>query len=189
MLNKCNYYYLRCLNINSFKVRSKCHKQTNTVLSAVLQVVLLLLGGGSNGTVWSMKRQNDGKIIIGGTFTTYNGASSLNVTRIFPSGSSSEAKTSAIYYQSEPDYTVAENSDMITLYPNPSNGLLYFSTKNVYQTDAKISVYNLLGQNVYSDETILNETNELNLSSLKSGTYFVSFTTKSEVITKTIIIK
>lgn len=44
-------------------------------------------GSGANGTVETVVVQNDGKIIIGGKFTTYNGTSSDHVARLNTDGS------------------------------------------------------------------------------------------------------
>lgn len=148
-----------------------------------------LLNGGTNGTVWCMKRQGDGKIIIGGKFTMYSTFSALNVTRIFPSNPSFEAKTNTVFYDTEPDATTIENDDIITLHPNPSNGLFYITSKDLSQNNLTITVYSVLGQKVFSQDVILNQMNELNLLSLKKGTYFITFTAESKTITKTIIIK
>lgn len=148
-----------------------------------------LSNGGTNGTVWCMKRQGDGKIIIGGKFTMYSAFSAQNVTRIFPSNPSFEAKANTVFYDSEPDASTIENDNIITLYPNPSNGLFYITSKDLSQNNLTITVYTFLGQKVFSQEILLNEENELNLSDLKKGTYFITFTSENKIITKTIIIK
>ena len=44
-------------------------------------------GAGANGTVWSVLAQTDGKVLIGGDFTKYNGASAAHVARLNPDGS------------------------------------------------------------------------------------------------------
>lgn len=44
-------------------------------------------GTGSSSTIYSSAVQADGKILIGGTFTTYNGTASNNIARLNPNGS------------------------------------------------------------------------------------------------------
>lgn len=147
-----------------------------------------LANGGTNGTVWSMKRQGDGKIIIGGQFTTYKGLPALNVTRIFPSGASLEAKNGSVYYESEPEIDLFASSEVI-LYPNPSTGIVNFKTNGFENSPYSIKVYNALGQKVF--ETLYSEAKEtsLNLSDLKKGTYFVTFTSDYKSVTKMVILQ
>ncbi len=45
-----------------------------------------LIGTGANGTVWTISLQSDGKIIIGGNFTTYNGLSRNGIARLNSDG-------------------------------------------------------------------------------------------------------
>ena len=151
-----------------------------------------LAGGGpngtNNGTVWSMKRQNDGKIIIGGKFTSYDIFSALNVTRIFPANPSGQAKTSTIYYDSEPEIDLFASSDVI-IYPNPTDGILYFKSANMFEDNFSIAIYNTLGQIVFEKLKVNKSETMVNLSVLKSGTYFVTFSNSSKKITKTLVIK
>jgi uncharacterized delta-60 repeat protein len=44
------------------------------------------LGGGLNGFIYTAVTQSDGKIILGGTFTTYSGSSVNRIVRINPNG-------------------------------------------------------------------------------------------------------
>jgi uncharacterized repeat protein (TIGR01451 family)/uncharacterized delta-60 repeat protein len=148
-----------------------------------------LLTGGTNGYVWCMKRQGDGKIIIGGQFTMYSTFSALNVTRIFPSNPSSEARMGATYYDAEPDATAAGLHDAITLYPNPTTGKLYIANEDVQLGAVTIRLYSLLGQKVLEQALTPSTLNEIDLTSLQKGTYFTTFTTEKETVTKTIVIK
>ncbi len=43
-------------------------------------------GVGTNGLVYSIAAQNDGKIVVAGDFTTFGGASRTNVARLLPNG-------------------------------------------------------------------------------------------------------
>jgi uncharacterized delta-60 repeat protein len=151
----------------------------------------ILNGGGTNGTVWSMKRQGDGKIIIGGQFTAYNGISALNVTRILPvTGTvSNEAKNGngAVYYDSEPEIDLFASSDLI-LYPNPSTGIINFKTNGFENSPCRIKVYNAQGQKVFETEYSEAKDTSLNLSDLKKGTYFVTFISETKTVTKTVIL-
>ncbi len=147
-----------------------------------------LLNGGTDGTVWSMKQQSDGKIIIGGQFTTYSTVSALNVTRIFPGNPSLESKNGTIYYDSEPEIDLFADADVI-LYPNPSTGIINFKTDTLKDTTFSIKVYNALGQKVFETEYSNTKDTSLNLSDLKKGTYFVTFTNETKTVTKTVILQ
>src|SRR5574343_383155 len=43
-------------------------------------------GSGTNGAIYNLAIQSDGKIILGGNFTTYNAFADGNIDRILPSG-------------------------------------------------------------------------------------------------------
>jgi uncharacterized repeat protein (TIGR01451 family)/uncharacterized delta-60 repeat protein len=149
-----------------------------------------LLGGGTNGTVWSIKRQGDilNKLIIGGQFTTYNGLSALNVTRILPALASGEAKNGTTYYDSEPEIDIFDIDDVV-LYPNPSTGIIYFKTDAFEDNSFSIKVYNSLGQKVFETEHTDAKDTSLDLSDLKKGIYFVSFISETKTVTKTVILQ
>jgi uncharacterized delta-60 repeat protein len=44
-------------------------------------------GLGANGVIWALALQPDGKVLIGGEFTTYNGTNSPHIARLNPNGS------------------------------------------------------------------------------------------------------
>ncbi len=44
-------------------------------------------GSGANNTVYALARQPDGKILVGGSFTTFNGATANRIVRLLPDGS------------------------------------------------------------------------------------------------------
>lgn len=73
------------------------------------------------------------------------------------------------------------NSNKVNVYPNPFKDLLYISLSNF--DASKIEIYDNLGRLVFNELY----SNEINLSRLKSGIYFVNLTNKNgEVIIKKI---
>ncbi|MGD0727624.1 MAG: delta-60 repeat domain-containing protein, partial [Spirochaetia bacterium] len=60
---------------------------TPTPDSGTLDTGFLATGAGANGSVYSVAVQSDGKVLIGGYFTTYNGTSRGNVARLNSDGS------------------------------------------------------------------------------------------------------
>lgn len=77
-----------------------------------------------------------------------------------------------------------DNGD-INVYPNPSkDGLINLS--NV-ANNSTISVFNVIGEIVFS--STVNNSNQLDLSNLNKGSYFVSIANKNNRITKKLIIE
>jgi len=72
-----------------------------------------------------------------------------------------------------------------SLYPNPSNGKVTLQAQN--NNKAQISVYNILGSQVYATYQDLNS--ELDLSALESGAYLVRVETEGEQTIKRLIIE
>lgn len=74
----------------------------------------------------------------------------------------------------------------ISIYPNPSNGLFTIDFGNSVDT-ANLIIYNMLGQEVYS-ENIKNATNKtINLEHLSKGTYVLKYVENFKVESRKII--
>ena len=82
--------------------------------------------------------------------------------------------------------SVNENSlnDKINIYPNPVNEVLHF--KNNTSKKVFVKIYSLLG-NLIFESVLIDKTDSIDISNLKSGTYFVDFSTDNSRITKKII--
>ncbi len=74
----------------------------------------------------------------------------------------------------------------ITVYPNPNNGSFTVITPNADEIK-HIRVVNVLGQEIYSVLNPLHYT--ITLPAGAKGTYFVSITTQTEIVTKKIIVQ
>ncbi len=148
-----------------------------------------LAGGGpngySNGRVWCMNKQGDGKLIIGGDFTTYDTYSALHITRIFPANPSNEAKMLPGYYDSEPEKDLFAGNDVV-LYPNPTSGEVFFRMAD--EAKYRCSVYNLMGQKVRVQENVVNGAS-VNIDNLPKGAYMFVLSNGAIIVTKTIILK
>ena len=121
-------------------------------------------------------------------FRTYNTFSALNVTRIFPSNASGEARTAIQYYDSEPEIDLFATDDVI-IYPNPTTGILNFKLDNVFENNFSIQICNTLGQKVFEKLDLNKDNVTVNLSSLNNGTYFITFSNSNKTITKKLLIK
>jgi len=75
------------------------------------------------------------------------------------------------------------NQKILSVYPNPSNGIfqLYFPK----ETDIELSVYNSIGQQINFSKN----SNQIDITNLKDGIYFIKAKTKKEVFKGEIIKK
>lgn len=81
-----------------------------------------------------------------------------------------------------------ENNNL-QLYPNPATNALHVQLDNS-TTDYKIAIYNTLGSVVYeSNNTLLINSNSINISQLNSGIYFVKITDSENRIYQKRLIK
>jgi uncharacterized delta-60 repeat protein len=112
-------------------------------------------GNGANGEVRTTSIQSDGKIIIGGDFTSYNGVGRNRIARI-----NGDTALSSIGFE----------NNGLKLYPNPSNGYFILQT-NEMNTAKSISIYTILGQKIYDAVISSNETT-IDISNQPKGVYF-----------------
>ena len=134
--------------------------------------------------VKALKQQPDGKIIVGGKFTTFNGLSATNITRIFGSAGV-QAKGSATEFQSEPEIDITSDKKF-AIYPNPSDGIFYFNLTEE-DTNIQIQVFNLLGEKVFSSLLIGKQENKIDLSYLAKGCYLVKLSNLENTTTQKLI--
>jgi uncharacterized delta-60 repeat protein len=111
-------------------------------------------GEGFNNIIYSTSIQNDGKIIIGGKFTSYNGSSRNRIARI--NGDKNLGASN-----------VDKNS--MNIYPNPVNNLLQIQIPNdIVITSYKIS--DILGKVIIEQKT---NSNLINTETLSKGLYII----------------
>ena len=125
----------------------------------------------------TLKQQTDGKIIVGGKFTTFNGLSATNITRIFGSAGV-QARSSAIEYQSEPEIDTNPNYNIITIYPNPSKGI-YTIDLSYEKEPTNIAIYNILGELVYTQLLTPQTQNQIDLTHVANGYYIARINNES----------
>jgi hypothetical protein len=105
-------------------------------------------------TVSTTSIQSDGKIIIGGSFISYNGFGKNRIVRI--NGNNTLANSSF--------YKIS-----IAIYPNPSNGIFTLQT-NEMNSAKSICIYTILGQKIYDAIISSNETT-VDISNQPKGVY------------------
>jgi len=82
---------------------------------------------------------------------------------------------------------ILENSleNSVTLFPNPAKQ--QFTIKNSKQLDLDITIFNILGKEVYNANNNTSINHHINLSSLKTGVYLVRLTAGNQTLTKKLI--
>ncbi len=94
--------------------------------------------------------------------------------------------TSAAYNYVVTFIQSSEATAVLTIYPNPSNGIIAITTNNAI--NATVFVYNVLGKQIASKQLNAMSTNMIDLSAQANGSYFVVLKTDKETITKKITI-
>ena len=111
-------------------------------------------GIGCNGVIYNTSIQSDGKIIIGGFFTSYNGTGRNRIARI---NGDNTLETSI----------VEKNS--IVIYPNPVNNLLQIQTPN-NTTITSSKIIDISGKLIIEQKT---NSNTVNTETLSKGFYIL----------------
>jgi len=91
-----------------------------------------------------------------------------------------------IQYLREGVVSPIQDNNLISFYPNPSKGNIYIHSKKPISDNALISVYNVLGQEVYTNDKILSNSN-INLQ-LPAGFYVLKYNDSKEQFSQQIII-
>jgi uncharacterized delta-60 repeat protein len=112
-------------------------------------------GTGTNDDVRTSSIQSDGKIIIGGDFTSYDGTGRNRIARINVNA---------------PLNTTIFEKNAVAIYPNPTNSKVFFDNSNY--TFIEVAIYNHLGQEVAITSFNSNINNqEIDMSGLATGVY------------------
>lgn len=83
--------------------------------------------------------------------------------------------------------SVDQISENIKIYPNPNTGNFFVNLSNLNE-DANLFVYDIRGHAVY-EQSLVNEINEIKLSNLSGGIYFLIVKTKDSHYSSKLIIK
>ncbi len=115
-------------------------------------------GTGANNVVYSISLQSDGRIIIGGIFTTYHSIARNRIARVID-----------VTIVGTPEYT-REND--IELYPNPTGGQIVLSSENGLK-HADIKLFDAGGRLIKTIKNISEAKCTIDISNQSDGLYFI----------------
>lgn len=93
------------------------------------------------------------------------------------------------------DITITDNTGIeefnnnYNIYPNPTNGFLYIQNSNLLNEEININLFNVHGQNVYSETVILTNSHLIDISYLKQGIYYLEIKNNNSGLVRKIIIE
>jgi len=124
-----------------------------------------LSGNGFDNDVKIIRLQQDGKILIGGYFTSYNGTTVNRIIRL--NGTSTLTNEEF-------------EKNKINIYPNPVKEIIYLS--NI--TGTKYEIFDILGQSITKGK--INES-QINVNSLSKGIYILKLKSDANTINQKFI--
>lgn len=131
------------------------------------------IADGFNQPVFTLARQEDGKMIAGGWFTEFEGEEQNYLARF--------------------DNVVLDIKDteeiLISLYPNPVSDRLYISVEDNAFQSATVSLFNVLGRQDYSGRLSDLNTAGVDMSVYSSGMYLLKIIDGDKIFTQKIIKK
>lgn len=86
------------------------------------------------------------------------------------------------------DIAALEDIKELQIFPNPSNGHFQLNISNISAAKPTIEIYNTTGQKVYA-ATITEQQNEIDISGLSKGIYFVKINDGAKIYSKKIIVQ
>ncbi|MBK9793184.1 MAG: M4 family metallopeptidase [Sphingobacteriales bacterium] len=118
-------------------------------------------GAGVTGGIFSPSAAGPGMHVITYTYTDVNGCSNL--------------KKDSIFVQIVTGIKDNKNDINISIYPNPSNGIIKFTIGNVKEGNGDVEIINNLGQLLYSDKIRIFNLSEFtfDISNFASGIYYL----------------
>jgi uncharacterized delta-60 repeat protein len=125
-------------------------------------------GSGFDGDVWTIEQLADGKILVGGDFSTYK-------------GNSTSAYLIKLHTEASLSTTSFDAANAFVIYPNPVQDVLHLQSNN-FTTIKAVKIYDLQGK------VVLQDTNDtINVSNLAKGLYIVKIVTEEGEVTKKFI--
>ena len=121
------------------------------------------LGTGANHYIYTTTIQSDGKIIIGGYFTSYNGTGRNRIARIL--------------YDTLTGVENVTNHSVFNIYPNPTTAEFIIELAS-FSPKTQLSIVSVEGKTVYTNNTINTNKIVINTADWSKGIYMVKITDK-----------
>lgn len=151
----------------------------NPDLHCVTVNTVTLLGGTPSGGIYS------GPGVTGGVFSPSTvGVGTYTITYSYTDGNNCSAVATDIMTVNACTGVQTLNSDVFSIYPNPSNGLVVVKTVVL---NAQVNVFDINGKNVFSQTTDSFET-QINLSHLANGVYQMNIVSDNQTLKHKIMI-
>ena len=112
--------------------------------------------------------------MVGGSFTTFNGLSAMNITRIYGSAGV-QARSSSEIFQSEPEIDTNPNYSAITIYPNPFDKYITVQFEKTQYQKLQFKLFDVTGKLILSEQITGAVTLQLPFN-LPAGFYTYSIT-------------
>jgi uncharacterized delta-60 repeat protein len=148
-------------NFNSYggiQAKNLIKLQKNGALDATFNA-----GEGTNGEIWDIAEQEDGKLILVGFFSQYNNVNRTNIVRL---------------YNTRLGVNTFDSGSKISVYPNPANSFI-----EVQLTDAisffDFEIYDINSRKIKAQQS---SGNTINISELERGVYFLNVKTDDGVL-------
>lgn len=148
---------------NGSPVNSLVRLNVDGTIDTSFEIGMGVYSLGYIGSISSISMQDDGKIIIGGGFLTYNGINRYSIARI--NGETILAN---------PNF----DNKNINIYPNPTQNIFHMDIDKEY-TGSIFDITGKLKMNI--------NTKNIDISSLSTGIYFLKITSEGKSYTKKII--
>lgn len=128
------------------------------------------IGIGPDNTVWKTYVQNDGKILIGGSFTSFDNTTINSIARL---GNKINLNQN--------DF----DKEKIEVYPNPFKDKLNFRFDKINSNNIKVRIYSISGKLLRREDIL--EKKSINLDFLESGVYLLEIEDKKQIFTTRIV--
>jgi len=115
--------------------------------------------------------------------------------KAYPIGSCSDTASDNVHITLTFPIGISENSSPVfgvSLSPNPSNGIFSLIINGIQNTEARITVSDITGKEIYSEKetsTTNNLTREINMAEFPKGIYFVKVRTDQQSVTKKMVLQ
>lgn len=147
----------------------------------------------TGGVSWIWYENNGGGPVEVGTTQTINVAPTVTTTYScnVTDGSGCEAELEVTLTVDTGGGLEESLSDVLSIYPNPTDGVFAIIFDMQQSRDVKIEVLNILGDQLFNKafNEVQSQTIEFDLSQMAAGVYFVNIQSEGEQLTKKVVVR